>query len=136
MMPLLDTLTHRLTAFGAMLCMVAVVMSGLGSVQIRLQALEHQAAGDQLLADGGWAAPCHDDDASCRGHMQGDEPASGDLLAVHHHHHNSAEVSQGLAAGGPELNIDLNPARLDLRPSRPLPLAAHNPALPYQPPRA
>jgi hypothetical protein len=130
------TFLSRLTVLCTMLCMVTVVMAGFASAQARLQVLEHQIAGDELLSDGGWAATCQDDEAQCKGHLQDNEPSSDDLLAVHHHHHNSVEVSHGLAADLTSLGTSLYLTQLNLRPGHDMPLAARNPALPYHPPRA
>lgn len=126
----------RLMAFSTMLCMVAIVLAGLASAQAMVHNFEHQAIGDELLADGGWAVTCTDTEPVCLGHITNAEPTAGDMLAVHHHHHNSSEVSQGLAVSAARAGPVLNMALVDLRPGDAQPLADLTPDIPFQPPRA
>lgn len=126
----------RLSAFSTMLCVVAVMLSGFASAHASVQVLEHQIAGDQQLADGGWTATCVDKVGECQGHLRSDEPVPNDMLAIHHHHHNSGEVSQGLASGAPELTVGLNLADAGLQVGEALPMASRAPAMPFHPPRA
>ncbi|OYW80316.1 MAG: hypothetical protein B7Z26_06675 [Asticcacaulis sp. 32-58-5] len=112
------------------------MLSGLASAQASAQILEHQVAGDQQLADGGWTATCEDKLGECQGHLRAEAPVPNDMLAIHHHHHNSGEVSQGLVTGAPDLRVRLNLADANLTRGDALPLVGCNPALPFQPPRA
>jgi len=130
------TLMSRLSAFSTLLCVVAVVLSGFASAQARVQVLEHQIAGEQQLADGGWTATCVDKVDECQGHLRSEAPVPNDILAIHHHHHNSVEVSQGLASGAPELSLRLNLADAGLQFGEALPMASRAPAMPFDPPRA
>lgn len=129
------TLISRLVAFSAMLCMVAVVMAGFESGHSALQILEHQVAGDQQLADGGWAATCSDKDGQCVGHLGTGETSTNDLVTIHHHHHNSSEVPQGLAVRSQNDSISLALTQVKFVPAQASPLADLWADLPFQPPR-
>lgn len=125
----------RLMAFGTMLCMVAVVMSGFASAQARVHGFEHQANGDELLADGGWVATCVDANGECTGHVSEPPAPDNDPLPMHHHHHSSGEASPGVIPNEGGAVHKLTAAIIALHPGVSTPLADRTPSVPHQPPR-